>query len=72
MRWVLLAATIPIAICANAVRVAVTGYLSEIDTKLAQGTYHEMEGYIVFVVALVALVIVHRLINYAIKRAKRA
>ncbi|HEX3682783.1 MAG TPA: exosortase/archaeosortase family protein [Bryobacteraceae bacterium] len=72
MRWVLLATTVPIAICANAIRVAVTGLLSEINTKLAQGAYHEMEGYIVFVVALIALVIVHRLINYATKRTKKA
>jgi exosortase len=72
MRWVLLAATIPIAICANAIRVAVTGWLSQIDPKLAQGTYHEMEGYIVFLVALIALVIVHRLIIYATKRTKKA
>jgi exosortase len=72
MRWVLLAATIPIAICANAVRVAVTGLLSQIDPKLAQGTYHEMEGYIVFVVALIALVIVHRLILYGMNRTKKA
>ena len=71
MRWALLAATIPIAIGANGIRVAVTGWLSEINTSLAQGTYHEMEGYLVFVVALVALVIVHRLINWATK-LKRA
>jgi exosortase len=63
MRWALLLATIPIAIGANAIRVAVTGLLSEIDTKLAQGTYHELEGYVVFVVALAALLITHRLIN---------
>ena len=72
MRWVLLAATIPIAIGANAVRVAVTGWLSQIDPKLAQGTYHEMEGYIVFVVALIALVAVHRLILYGLKRTEKA
>jgi exosortase len=60
MRWALLAATIPIAIGANGIRVAVTGWLSEINTKLAQGLYHELEGYIVFVVALVALVVIHR------------
>jgi exosortase len=72
MRWALLAATIPIAICANAIRVAVTGWLSEHNTQWAQGAYHEMEGYIVFVVALIALVIVHRLIIYGVKRAKKA
>ena len=72
MRWVLLAATIPIAIGANGVRVAVTGMLSEINTKLAQGAYHETEGYIVFVVAMVALLLTHRLISFGAKKWNRA
>lgn len=72
MRWVLLLATIPIAIGANGIRVAVTGYLSEINTKLATGVYHEMEGYIVFVVALVALIVLHRLINMKWKPPQKA
>lgn len=62
MRWALLAATIPIAIGANGVRVAVTGFLSEINTDYTRGTFHEMEGYLVFVVAIVALIVVHRAI----------
>ena len=52
MRWALLAATIPIAIGANAIRVALTGLLSEVNVELARGLFHEVEGYIVFVVAL--------------------
>jgi exosortase len=72
MRWALLAATIPIAIGANGIRVALTGLLSEIDTKLASGMYHETEGYIVFVVALAALFLTHRLINLAVKRFGKA
>jgi exosortase/archaeosortase family protein len=68
MRWALLIATVPIAIGANAIRVAITGWLSEIDTKLAQGTYHEMEGYVVFVVALAALLLTHKLINIVTKK----
>ncbi|HZQ52765.1 MAG TPA: exosortase/archaeosortase family protein [Bryobacteraceae bacterium] len=72
MRWALLIATIPIAIGANGVRVALTGLLSEVNPKLASGIYHESEGYIVFIVALIALVIVHRLISLAAKRWKRA
>jgi exosortase len=63
VRWVLLLATVPIAIAANAIRVATTGLLSEVNTKLAQGAYHEMEGYIVFAVALIALIATHRLIR---------
>ncbi len=72
MRWALLAATVPIAICANGVRVAVTGLLSEIDTKLASGVYHETEGYIVFVVALVALIATHRILNLVYKRFSKS
>jgi exosortase len=72
MRWALLAAVIPIAIGANAVRVAVTGLLSEINTEYAQGAYHEAEGYIVFVVALAALLVVHRLINLATRKRQEA
>jgi len=68
MRWVLLLATVPIAICANGIRVAVTGLLSEINTKLASGAYHETEGYIVFIVALAALIGTHRILNFAAKK----
>jgi exosortase len=68
MRWALAAATIPIAIGANGIRVAVTGLLSEINTKLATGLYHETEGYIVFIVALAALILAHRLINLAARK----
>jgi exosortase len=72
MRWALLAATVPIAIAANGIRVAVTGLLSEVNTELAQGAYHEVEGYIVFVVALLALLVTHRIITFAAKKFKRA
>ena len=68
IRWALLVATVPIAIGANGIRVAVTGLLSEINTKLAQGAYHETEGYIVFVVAMIALIITHKLISLAAKK----
>ncbi|HZS56824.1 MAG TPA: exosortase/archaeosortase family protein [Bryobacteraceae bacterium] len=72
MRWALLIATIPIAIGANGIRVALTGLLSEVNTKLAQGAFHETEGYIVFVVALAALIITHRILNFAAARFSKA
>jgi exosortase len=68
MRWALLLATIPIAIGANGIRVALTGLLSEVNTELARGAYHEAEGYIVFVVALVALIVTHRFLSLTAKR----
>ena len=68
MRWALLAATIPIAIGANGVRVALTGLLSEINTQLAQGAYHEGEGYVVFIVALAALIVTHKMLAMVARR----
>jgi exosortase len=72
MRWALLAITVPIAIGANGIRVAVTGLLSEIDTKLAQGAYHEAEGYIVFIVAMIALILAHRVFSLIARRMEKA
>ena len=63
MRWVLLVATIPIAILANAGRVTITGILSEINPELARGFFHSLEGWIIFLIALVMLGGLHLLIN---------
>jgi exosortase len=70
MRWVLLIATIPIAIIANSARVTLTGVFSEIDPSLAEGFFHEAEGWVIFVVALVILVVVHQFINWIYRRLK--
>jgi exosortase len=75
MRWVLLAATIPIAILANAARVTLTGMVSEYRADLAHGLFHTMEGWVLFLVALVLLVVFHQVINriyYAMRRSKGA
>ena len=63
MRWVLLAATIPVAILANAGRVTITGVLSEINPELARGVFHSMEGWIIFLIALAMLGGLHAIIN---------
>jgi exosortase len=63
MRWVLLAATIPVAIIANAGRVTITGVLSEVNPGMAQGFFHSAEGWIIFLIALVMLGGLHALIN---------
>jgi len=63
MRWVLLAATVPIAIAANATRVTLTGIISEYRPELAHGFFHTLEGWVLFLVALVLLVAFHQLIN---------
>jgi exosortase len=61
MRWFLLFITIPIAILANAGRVAITGILSEFNTELAQGFFHELEGWVIFLIAVALLAAVHAL-----------
>jgi len=63
MRWVLLAATIPIAIAANAARVTLTGILGEYRAGLAHGAFHLFEGWVLFAVALVLMVTVHQCIS---------
>jgi exosortase len=61
MRWALLAATIPIAIAANAARVTLTGVLSEYNAGLARGASHLLEGWVLFVAALGLLIAIHQL-----------
>ena len=72
MRWVLFLLTIPIAIIANAGRVTITGMLSEVNPELARGFFHELEGWIIFMIALVLLLATHFLITRipGVSRAK--
>lgn len=66
-RWmmvVLLIASIPTAIIANAGRVTITGILSEYNPELADGFFHSAEGWIIFLVSLAILVAIHRTISF--------
>jgi exosortase len=70
MRWALLAAAIPIAVIANSGRVTITGLLSEYNPELARGFLHMLEGWIIFIVAVVLMIFTHRILN-AVYRATR-
>jgi exosortase len=59
MRWALLIAAVPIAIVANAIRVAVSAAVPALDS----GTPHEVAGWCVFVLCLALIFFVHRLFN---------
>lgn len=63
MKWLLLAVTIPIAIFANAMRVTLTGLFSEVNPEFARGLFHSLEGWVIFMVALVLLVSFHQGFN---------
>lgn len=67
MKVVLFLATIPIAIAANASRVAITGILSEYKKEWAEGAYHTFEGWVIFMIALFGLLAFHRLICRFVK-----
>jgi exosortase len=62
LRVVLFFSTVPIAITANAARVSMTGVISEYKPEFAQGIYHTMEGWVIFMIALAGLVLTHRLL----------
>jgi exosortase len=63
-RVVLFLFTIPIAIFTNSLRVTLTGILSEFNPELAKGVFHSMEGWVIFVIALVLLFLAHRMIVF--------
>jgi len=65
MRIVLFAATIPIAIVANASRVTLTGVLTEYKPELAEGFFYTASGWVIFMVALAILVVMHQILNWA-------
>jgi exosortase len=65
-------AAIPIAVIANAIRVAGTGLASYwISPAAAEGFFHSFSGWLMFVVALAGLLAVHRAIDLARGRAFR-
>jgi exosortase len=64
MRGALLAAAVPVAILANAIRVAASASVPALDA----GTLHEFSGWLVFVLCLAMLVVVRRVLNVAYAR----
>jgi exosortase len=75
VRVVLFFSTIPIAIVANASRVTITGIITQVKAELAEGFFHEAEGWVIFMVALVILIVWHlvlvRGVNFVAARRSR-
>ncbi len=64
-RVVVALAAVPIAIAANAARVAGTGLASElISPAAAEGFFHSFSGWLMFIVAFAALLLVQRLVAW--------
>jgi exosortase len=68
VRIALAAATLPIALAANAVRVATTGVLANWRPALAQGFAHEASGWMIFVIALGMILGLHPLLRRLLVR----
>jgi exosortase len=65
IRTVLFFSTIPIAIVANGSRVTITALVTQIRADLAEGFFHEAQGWVIFMVALVFLIVWHQVLNRA-------
>jgi len=73
MRIVLTAATVPIAIIANGIRVAGTGVAAHFyGPEAAEGFTHTFSGWIIFVAALIMLFILHRVIVLIVPNKQKA
>lgn len=62
MGWLMLAVTAPVAVLANAFRVALTGALGEYNREFAEGFYHGFSGWLIFLIAIGALMMIQKLI----------
>jgi exosortase len=64
VRWLLAAASVPIAVVANSVRIIGTGLLVQYwDAEKAEGYFHASWGWIIFVISLLLLYALHALIR---------
>jgi exosortase len=62
IRIALFLATIPIAIAANASRVTITGILAQFKPEMAEGLFHEAQGWVIFMIALAMLLLFHQVL----------
>ena len=68
-RWVLFLSAMPLAVLGNLARVTSIALVAEVyGQELATKTYHDYSGYIVFGVALSAMVIIGLLLNFPYRR----
>jgi exosortase len=71
VRVVLFLSTVPIAIVANGSRVTLAGVMSQIKPELAEGVFHTASGWVIFMVALIILLLLHRAIVRACRFVER-
>jgi exosortase len=62
IRVALFLSTIPIAIVANSGRVTITGVIAQFKPELAEGLFHELQGWVIFMVAFAILALLHQVL----------
>lgn len=68
-RWVLFLSSMPLAVLGNLARVTSIALVAQVyGQELATKTYHDYSGYIVFGVALSAMVVIGLLLNFPYRR----
>jgi exosortase len=73
VRVALVVSAVPIAVAANSFRIFGTGLLVQYwDPEMAEGFYHALGGWVIFVVALTMLFAVHRIISLIWKTGSEA
>jgi exosortase len=73
VRVALIVSAVPIAVAANSFRIFGTGLLVQYwDPDKAEGFYHALGGWVIFVVALIMLFAVHRIISFLWKNGIEA
>jgi exosortase len=70
IRVVLFFSTIPIAIVANAGRVTLTGVVAQFKPDLAEGLFHEAQGWVIFMVAFAILAALHQVLARVARMAE--
>jgi exosortase len=65
VRVVLFLAAAPIAILANAARVALTGVLFSVKPEYAEGFFHTASGWVIFMMSLAMLLALHQVLRKA-------
>ena len=63
-RLVIITATVPISVVSNALRIAITGYLTlKVSPEAAEGFFHGFSGWLIFMVSFVLLAMLSRLLK---------
>ncbi len=73
IRLILVAASVPIAVVANGLRIMGTGLTGLYwNPDKAQGFFHEFSGWVIFIVSLAALFLLHGLLRIIARRLRRS